>query len=223
MSPVYREFTRLSWRVDFYRRPKRLLPLDSRRNWHQRTHIAASAYRCTLRQLISWIQKEEMPTEEDILKHSFPRIESGKLAVGSFRPKLLALYFMRTLLETNMYAFIDLMTMSGVTLHEEPTKGVPMFEGRSPRLAWKALFLGSYACWYFRVLSAKRKGVLHLAGKRNDIGGLVLSRTTQGDQFSDNPWASGEVWFPRIDRFHESFGLGRWIREEMSRNEVCNQ
>lgn len=210
-SPIYRRFTQLTWRIRFCQtvEPWQVNP---RRNWHQRTYIAKAIYYCTLRQLIEWIRREESPTVDEIKRHACLDIKNGKVNITGYKPKLVALCLMRTVLEETAYYAVDLFSLKDLCLQDEPRTGMTLFENRSPRLAWRALFLAYYACWYFRVLKGRRKGFLDLGEMSYSIGALVPSTIRVTDSASGH-FAEGRVCFPTIDRFYESFGVQRWIRE----------
>src|SRR3569623_1000425 len=106
--PIYRHFTRLSRRFRLYESPEPRR-INKRRDWHQRTHVAIAVYRCTLRRLIGWIQREDSPTSEEVRRHSWLDIEKNKVNISGYNPILVALYLMRTMLEHwKSFAKIDL-------------------------------------------------------------------------------------------------------------------
>jgi len=114
------------------------------------------------------------------------------------------------MLEHDEYSAVNLMKYDRASLYDVPTH-VLLHEGRSPRLAWLALFLAYYAFLYFKVERAKRGGELNVLESNFKMAGSVL--TDMQFMYDKNPesWAQGKVIFPSIETFNEAFVIERWI------------
>jgi|GEM_PF-2923974 len=90
-----------------------------------------------------------------------------------------------------------------------------LFEGRRPRLVWSALFLAYYACLYHSVLRKKGIGFLDFRDASFEMESLVLYRFRFINDHNGHV-LTGEVCFPTIDRFYETFGLKRWTLKNIN-------
>jgi hypothetical protein len=117
---------------------------------------------------------------------------------SGYRPELLALCLMRSAFETE-WGFWQQGKFA--ELRDVPAFGVESYESRIPRLAWRAMFLGIYASWYFQVKRLMRKGVLI----RTDVSGgpmgnpFMFFKTWSETEENGEEWRFGEVVFPEID------------------------
>jgi len=72
------------------------------------------------------------------------------------------------------------------------------YQHRAPRLAWRAVFLGMFASWYYRVLPAQHSGVLNLRDvPANDDACLFFSTKEFRNEWGE-ACTAGCVAYPAI-------------------------
>lgn len=204
MAPIYPRVTVLSWSMMIYHDPN-YVNMPVRRAWDERVKIPMAVYRSTLRLLEEWVAENEEFSEVEYRRHASFEIHAKGINVRTYYPGLLALCLMRWQLETGCRFYISQKSRTAQLKDEPVVRSMYTYQRRTPRLAWRALFLGIFASWYYRTLAAKRSGIMDISGPIGADDSLVFSsirceRTTQGEDK-----VSGEVAFPAIEGISSLF------------------
>lgn len=113
-------------------------------------------YRTTLRMLASWIESDGIHVEGGL----YPFKEGHLLRVADLPTKVIAYRLVRAQLEG--YGCNEDGYTRPILKHNYPEIFLPSFEGRVPRLAWRAIFLAMFACCYYLVEAGKREGYINM-------------------------------------------------------------
>lgn len=181
-TPRYNEFTVLRWRVRWYEndRPE----FDSpRRVWERRTRPSNSSYLATLRLLERWIGSRYPAIEEKYIRCVSEYSRFSEI------PELAALALLRRTME-HFTGYDSRETR----LAEEPDVFMLYKNGRSPRLAWRAFFLGAYAVLLWIV----RRGRVEQAKKEVSLFRTLARMVPWSIEVNDG-YVSGTVFFPKLD------------------------
>ena len=176
--------------------------------WYARVGTAMAVYRCTLRMLGRWLARRHGWTEAQF----FDQLHADRGArVSAYPVDLLAFLFLRWQLERRFMDFPDfeMWPIARAQLDDQPSIAMHSFCGRTPRLAWRAIFLAIYASWHGRITSGKYHDLASLRNKTKWDATYIFSRnrvhSRHGEQWFDsetfNPdeaWFEGEVSFLKI-------------------------
>lgn len=181
-APRYDEFTVIRWRVRWFEndQPDYESP---RRVWERRTRTSNPVYLATLRLLERWIGGRYPTVEEKYVRCIS---EHGYF---SEIPELAALALLRRAMEP--FTGWDSREAS---LADEPNVFMLYKNGRSPRLAWRAFFLGAYAV----LLWVVRRGRVEQAKKEVSLIAKLAQMVPWSMEVKDG-YVSGAVFFPKLD------------------------
>ncbi len=161
---------------------------DARRS---RTHLVyASTLRFLQKNLLVSLQNEPSACNRNLEVDEHKEID-----VCAWPSLALAYHLMRGILEAHYYQTLaDPIRVLG--LHFDYLSGAQLytFEGREPRLAWRAVFLGVFATLYWTVERARVTGRLQTRALRVRLDTSVPTALFVED---DNV-LSGAVFFPKI-------------------------
>lgn len=177
-------------------------------SWKIRVAMPMAVYRCTLKLLARWLAHCHGWTPEQFIEQS--RVDRGN-TVSAYPVDLLAFMLVRWQLESRFSGFPDFKTSSiaQAQLDDQPSVGMHSYSQRTPRLAWRAIFLAIYASWHARIASGKYKELTRLRNKTNWDAPYIFSRNRvrcrhcerwfDGQIFNpDEAWFEGEVCFLSI-------------------------
>lgn len=198
-KPRYGRICQIEWRVriseDKGHRPFWLRT----RSWQERVKTPTAVYRTILRRLQRWIMREHDWTEDQFRKS----VTFHSRRIVDYSPRLLALLCLRSEFEDRLWEHHP-WDPRRAQLRDEPAVELIQAHQRTPRLAWRAVFLALYANWYSRILKSKDKTLDTLAffERHEKANGLLWNEIQrQGDE---SFWI-GSVAFPRIDALQSLF------------------
>jgi hypothetical protein len=197
MQSGYTNITLLSWKVRIYE-DENYFDWRRRRSWNDRVRVPSAVYRCTLRLLEEWIAQHEGLSKAEYGRHANFELIDRRVDIRNYCPRLLALCLMRWQLESRQRSS-PWRDSGSAQLYDEPQVNICIYLNRTPRLAWRAIFLGIYASWYHRLQSARRNGVLDLRELSLIDDAYVFSRIEFARKAPLEDWALGEVAYPAID------------------------
>lgn len=118
-----------------------------RRDWHARTRTPIAVYRCTLRLLETWIEAGvadgfKRMTATDL------RLKSQALIEYMRRKRALALMRIQLEWDAGWPVSTEGLPSREARLPDCPKIDMAIFDGRTSRLGWRAVFLAMYASWY---------------------------------------------------------------------------
>lgn len=178
-------------------------------SWSHRVRIPTAVYRCTLRLLARWLARRHGWTDERM----YEELDTYRGDdVSTYPVDLLAFLCLRWQLEARFSYDLEsrIFPMQEAQLDDCPTVAMAPFHGRTPRLAWRAVFLAIYASWYGRVASSHHRDFTSLRNKIGCDGAYIFVRNRvccrKGETWQDfttfNPdeaWFEGEVTFLKIE------------------------
>lgn len=172
-------------------------------NWCYDSARVETVYRATLRFLERWLTQFDIISQADYERHAAFAVidtEHGKcIDVQGFQPRLFALILLRWQLECG-FGPSQLLPPRQAKLYR--TRFLDNYEVRrdTPRLTWRAVFLGMYAAWYHHVEAAQRHGQpMELANLSWGNAAHVFSYYSR---WQDEVWqetVSGRVTFPSVE------------------------
>lgn len=187
--------TALSWKVRMC--TTRTTPLRKRYTGIARRRLTKSVYFATLCMLKNWIIHDPQ-FGFDSIDRILEIDQNGNVDISAWRSELLAVHLMRAILESyNPVSLRETPIVVAFRFDHISEASLYTFEGREPRLAWRAIFLGYFAILYWTINRAKQQGhVLELRKLRtsidtsvakvlfvepeNVLGGVVLFPTIPG-------------------------------------------
>ncbi|MDO8653184.1 MAG: Tn7-like element transposition protein TnsE [Undibacterium sp.] len=147
----------------------------------------------------------------DWIDHFSP-VRKGVVANSGYPVDVLALMCLKWQLERRFTVFPDFATraFAEAQLDDEPEVFMESFRGKTPRLAWRAVFLAIYASWYGRIASGKFKNLANLHTEHNPDDTHIFLRNRvyfkSGEKWSDHEilnldeaWFEGKVCFLKIE------------------------
>lgn len=183
-------------------------------NWRTRVKIPTAVYRCTIRKIGEWVAKRHGWSERQLIEEM--EIERGT-QIKAYPTDLLAFIFVRGQLEQRFVDFPCFRSrpLSNAQLYDEPMVCMESFNRRTPRLAWRAVFLALYSSWYLRIASGKYYNFGDLLKGdtrecmciylRNRVRCRIGEKWHDGQIFNpDEAWYEGEVCFLNIEGFVEN-------------------
>jgi hypothetical protein len=139
-------------------------------SWSRRVRTPQAVFRATVRTLQDWIfgASSALRRERELSILWKKAEEANGIDVCAWRPLELAYVLMRRAFG----AFHDLGSPSSeVEIADEPVIGVKTYQGRLPRMAYRALYLAVFAEYYHIIKRASGNGVAML----QDLSSLPLS------------------------------------------------
>jgi hypothetical protein len=194
LSTLTGEITALSWKIKMQ---------DSQNNWHmmprhantRRRHRACAVYSATLRILQIWIV-EFLGRGNPILIIDPTDGANDTIEVDQWPSSFLAYHLMRTALESSIcrQSILEPLSVTGFKFDFRLSDSLYTYQGREPRLAWRAIFLGIFASLYWTVERSRKDGKLELKSIR-----VSIETTVAKVLFVDAAhYICGVVFFPTI-------------------------
>lgn len=158
--PSYPDITLISWKLvtRFNSRSEANLGLN-RTSYLIRG--AEPVYRATLRILYKWIFPALVDDQNLKIWESLPRDSSGTINIQGIPPERAAFFLLRQLMEEQLVS-ASAADFYNVSIRSEAFARICLHEYRTPRLAWRALFLGMFASLYQLIDRAKKTGEINI-------------------------------------------------------------
>lgn len=167
------EISALSWKIKM-QATQRNLHINPRHANLARRRRALVVYTATLRRLQVWI-KQTFGQDNPMLNLDPIEESSDKITVGRWPSSFLAYHLMRTLFESSIcrQSILAPLNVTAFKFDSRLSDCLYTYEGKEPRLAWRAVFFGIFASLYWTVERSRNNGKLELRSIRVPIESTV--------------------------------------------------